>query len=279
LPRAVTEALGGRAERFAVQPAWRSAADLLGRLDPVTKYYRETRLLQALYEALYRAAPCSGVLEHLTAAPPGEYLPQLWPAALLRGQSPARALRLAEESWPGDPRLLQNGALPYPDNLWLIGTVGQAALPAAMADAAAHFSVCGSWLEETARPALREGLPQALDISSEQLRALFQQARTDFAAPDSVRQVWEQVQSRLAARFNLSAGAFAERHMEPFASVCLACGMKPAAALDAYLFHIGLRRLEYADPAALQYEGAELARLLEELFGKHSASPLRLRAI
>ncbi|MCL1952104.1 MAG: hypothetical protein FWF60_04680, partial [Oscillospiraceae bacterium] len=123
LCRAVAAAWGQNIEITPVRPGWARAADLLGEPDPAARRYRETDFLRAVYEAGYSEGVSIAVLDGVTAAP--RCLAELLPLLSLSHSRAnlARQVTLAETAWPGDPVLLQNGALPWPGNLWLIGTL------------------------------------------------------------------------------------------------------------------------------------------------------------
>ncbi|MDR0530995.1 MAG: hypothetical protein LBG83_02895 [Oscillospiraceae bacterium] len=263
LPNIAAAAWGSPAALIAVQPGWRGGS-LLGMPDPATRLYRETRMLRALYEAHYETKPCFAILDNLTAAPPEEYLAELWQVAL-QGPGPARLLRLARDAWPGDPLLLQNGALAYPEHLWLFGLVDDPPLPALMAAPPMHLHVPQGLLEE----AFNAPRPGELLVSARELRRLFAQARL----PEDDARLFSQTAEYLAAHWNVSIGPHAMRQMRRFCAVCRACGLSAEAAMDGFFFHRALRCLASADPALVRYETPALLRFLAEQFGK-KALPL-----
>ena len=260
VPQAVAAALSQQAELVSL----RHAEDALGTWDATTKMYHEKRLLRVIYEAGYQSAPCFAVMEDAeTAASEGL-------AAVRRtagmGLGPARALRLANDAWPGDPLLLQGGALPYPENLWLFAVANPDAAQDVSQALAAPMQLHLNLQEDKAEisPVLKP-----IEISAARLRALFREAAAEHPIPEETNKLFAQTAEYLAEHLDYSIDAQTQRQMAPFLGVCLACGLQPKQALDAFLYHKALRRLESADPFLLRHELAGLERFLKDTFGKN----------
>jgi len=255
--------------------------DLLGGPEPGARRYRETELLRAVYEAGYSRGVCLTVLEDIAAAPPS-ILAQLLPILSLSHNSAkshdsanfTRGIALAESAWPGDPLLLQNGALPWPGNLWLAGTLhpeGPAPSPQ-LRGAAMEFCLPG----QQGAKAFLTPLERPVTLPAWQLRGLFAHAREVYALPEETLRLYGLVEQHLAEYMELSLGAQSQAQLRSFGSVCLACGLRPSEALDGFFYHRALRRLDCADSGALKYELPGLRRFLAETFGKR-ALPLTMQ--
>jgi len=271
--RAVAAAWGQDIEITPVRPGWSRPADLLGEPDPATRRYRETDLLRAIYESGHRPGVRFILLEGIAAAP-AQYLSDLLPVLSL-AYNPgglARRITLAQSAWPGDPVLLQNGVLPWPGNLWLVGTLpDNSAPPPQLSAAAMEFCLPGQKGAKTFLTPLQQPSP----VSASQLRGLFAYAREVYALPEEALRLYGLVEQHLAEHMELSLGAGALTQLRAFGSVCLACGLRPTEALDGYFFHKALRCLEGADPGVLKYELPALRRFLAETFGRR-ALPLSM---
>lgn len=267
--KAVAAAWGREIDLTVVRPHWSRPTYLLGEAGPQVWQYQETPFLRALYEAGWQEGACFAALENVTAAPPEGYLKPL--LAALRCARGMRELPLAQDSWPGDPLLLRGGALPYPENLWLLGTLPpEEPPPAYLRGVAMEFCL----------PALREkpflaSLAGPSGLPARQLRALFAQAMETHALPEEPLRLARALEEYLAARMELSLGAEMQPLLLRFGSVCLACGLRPGEALDGFFYHKALRRLENADPVTLHYELPGLRRFLKETFGRN-ALPLTM---
>jgi len=272
--RAVAAAWGQDIEITPARPEWTRPADLLGEVDLATKRYRETDLLRAIYESGHRPGVRFIVFENIAAAP-AHYLSDLLPLLSL-SHNPggfARRITLAQSAWPGDPALLQDGVLPWPGNLWLVGTLPGVNEPPAPQLSAAAMEFCLP--AQKGAKAFLTPLQQPSPVSAKQLRGLFAHAREVYALPEEALRLYGLVEQHLAEHMELSLGAGALTQLRAFGSVCLACGLRPTEALDGYFFHKALRRLESADPGVLKYELPALRRFLIEAFGRR-ALPLTM---
>ncbi|MCL2494684.1 MAG: hypothetical protein FWE98_03395 [Oscillospiraceae bacterium] len=249
-----------------------SKGDILGEPGPAAGRYHETGLLRAVYEAGYREGVSFALLED-AAAMPERRLARLLPLLSLSHNNAnfARKIALAETAWPGDPALLEDGALPWPGNLWVVGTLPAGAPPPSPQLRAPAMEFC--------LPAAREAKLAALEnpspVGAAQLRGLFAHAREVYALPEESLRHFALLEQYLAEHMELSLGAQALPQLRSFGGVSLACGLRPNEALDGFLYHRALRRLETADPAALKYELPGLRRFLAETFGRR-ALPLSM---
>jgi len=241
--------------------------DLLGEPGPAAGQYRETELLRAVYEAGYREGAAFAVLEDVTAAPARSLARLLPPLSLSHNNTGlVRKIALAETAWPGDPALLEDGALPWPGNLWVIGTLPPEAPPPSSQLCAPAMEFC----LPAAREAKLAPLENPSPVGAAQLRGLFARAREACALPEESLRHFALLEQYLAEHMELSLGAQALPQLRSFGGVCLACGLRPNEALDGFLYHRALRRLETADPAALKYELPGLRRFLAETFGRRA---------
>jgi len=268
LCQAVASALGQKPSLTTVQPHWSSAADLLGAPEPTSKLYRETAFLRRVYEAGYEEGVCFAALERVTTAPAEGYLSTLLPIlALSQAENPifTRSIPLVDSAWPGDPLLLRNGELPYPDNLWLFGNI------------AADDPQPGDRLRNTAMefclPELSEksylvSLAKPMKLSAHELREHFAHAAEVFTLPGEALRRFRQTARYLADYLDLSLGLNSETQLARFGSVCLACGLRPTEVLDSYFYHKALRRLETVEANSLRLGLPGLRRFLNDTFGE-----------
>jgi len=268
LCRAVAAAWGQNIEIVPAQPNWSRPADLLGEADPATRRYRETDFLRAVYESAYCEGVSFLVLEGISAAP-ARCLTELLPLLSLsyNPANLARKITLAHSTWPGDPVLLQNGALPWPGNLWLAGTLQPGGTSSPQLRAAA-MELCLPG--QQGAKAFLTPLQPPTGLSARQLRSLFSHAREVYALPGEALRLYGLVEQYLAEHMELSLGPQAQVQLRSFGSVCLACGLRPNEALDGFFYHKALRRLEGADPGVLKYELPGLRRFLGETFGRRT---------
>lgn len=266
LCRAAAAAWGQDIAITPAHPEWTRPADLLGEADPATKQYRETEFLRTIYEAGYSEGVRIAALDNITAMPVNCLAPLL-PVLRLSHRQPniSRSISLADSLWPNDPLLLQNGALLWPGNLWLAGTLPPGAhVPQQLRSAAMEF--CLPSQQNTKR--FLTPLEQPFPMPAQQLRSLFAHAREVYALPEEMQRLYGLVEQYLAEHMEFSLGIQTQLHR--FGSVCLACGMRTVDVLDHFFYQKGLRRLEELDPSVLKYELPGLRRFLAETFGKRA---------
>ncbi|MCL2105659.1 MAG: hypothetical protein FWH26_01125 [Oscillospiraceae bacterium] len=272
LPAAAAQALGESLDITSVSSAWRGACDLLGQENPLTKRYEETRFLELIYEAGWSGSPRFAALDHLTAAPAEGYLSRLLPLyAMLPGQEGPRSLQLAASQWPTDPRLLRQGALPLPPSLWLFGAL-------CPEEPAPSERLCAAAMEFCLPPLSDKSFlvpwSEAVPLRAARLRELFAGAGEIYPLPEGMRRRYEQVERQLAEQLHCGTGA-STGQLERFISVGLACGLTSREAIDGFLYHKALRRLEYADPSLLRFALPGLKASLLLIFDRR-ALPLSM---
>lgn len=276
LASAVAQAMGRELDMVTVQAHWRGSADLLGRCGAATKIYEETHFLRLLYEAGLRKGPSLVAFQRFMAAPPERWMAELLPLLELRTPSrkdewirtdERRSLRLAESSWPNDPRLLREGSLPWPEGVWLLGLLGadDPAPPPRLREIAMEFTVPAQAVKPFLVP-----WTQPLPMETAHLRGLFDHAAELYKLPLQMRGRWDALEEYLAAQLQLNLGARSGERLERFAATCLACGMTSRDAVDSYLWHHALRKLDTLEPAALRHLLPGLSDFMVKTFERRS---------
>ncbi len=276
VPNAIAQTLGQELKLVVAQPGWRASSDLLGQCSAATKRYEETPFLRLLYEAGWRKEVILCAIQDFMAALPERYLAELLPLLELRtplhgganaGAPKRRNLHLADSAWPNDPMRLENGRLLWPEGLWLLGLLnaGDPSPSPRLREIAMEFCV-----PAPVDKAFLVPWTQSLPIEAAHLRALFDHAAELYRLPSQMRGRYDALEEYLAAQMQLSFGAKSAERLERFAAVCLACGMSSREAVDSYLWHHALRRLDTLEPAALRHLLPGLREFLGKTFEKRS---------
>ena len=104
-----------------IQPMWKERTDLIGYYNEFTKRFNETVLLQKMYEANYNKELYVTVLDEMNIARVEYYFAEF--LSLLELPNPeSRYLDIVSDKWDNDPKLLRNGQLRLPENMWFVGT-------------------------------------------------------------------------------------------------------------------------------------------------------------
>ena len=127
LPEAFARAIGAGHEIVAVQAGWRDRQDLIGHYNTFERRFTEQGFLKALYKAQcprYCDLPFLIVLDEMNLSRPEQYFADFLSSMERAASRPTIDLLPAPIS--PSPRLLQDGhRLPWPHNVWFIGTANQ----------------------------------------------------------------------------------------------------------------------------------------------------------
>ena len=105
-----------------IQPMWKEKSDLVGYYNEFTKRFNETILLQKMYEANYTDDMYITVLDEMNIARVEYYFAEF--LSLLELPNPeSRRIEVVSDEWKNDPKLLKNGQLKLPENMWFVGCV------------------------------------------------------------------------------------------------------------------------------------------------------------
>ena len=106
----------------SVQPSWRDRTELFGYFNEFTKKFNETDVLKKMYEANYTDDVYVTVLDEMNIARVEYYFAEM--LSIL--EMPSRdewIVELVPSAWDTDPKLLKEGKLMIPGNMWYIGTI------------------------------------------------------------------------------------------------------------------------------------------------------------
>ena len=121
LAYAFGEFVDNEAVVIPIQPMWKERTDLIGYYNEFTKKFNETTMLCTLYEANLNNDLYALVLDEMNIARIEYYFAEF--LSLLELPNPeGRNLDVVSDKWKNDPKLLKNGKLRLPVNMWFIGT-------------------------------------------------------------------------------------------------------------------------------------------------------------
>ena len=121
LPYVFGKFINNDANIISVQPSWRDRFEMIGFLNEFTNKFNETEFLKVLYEANYRDDVNLIVLDEMNLARVEYYFADF--LSLLELPDPnERKLEIVAETIPGDPKLLEEGKIRIPENVWFVGT-------------------------------------------------------------------------------------------------------------------------------------------------------------
>ena len=122
LAYAFGEFLQNQSTIVPIQPMWKERTDLIGYYNEFTNKFNETVLLQKMYEANYSKNIYITVLDEMNIARVEYYFAEF--LSLLEIPNPeGRYLDVVTDKKKKDPKLLKNGQLKLPTNMWFVGTI------------------------------------------------------------------------------------------------------------------------------------------------------------
>lgn len=123
LPRKFQQFIGGKSCFLQVQATWRDRTDIIGYYSDLTGYYKESELLKSIYESSYTPNDINLiVLDEMNISRAEYYFADF--LSIYEYPSDAWKIQLMQTSSDMDlPKLLPEGTLSIPTNIWFVGTI------------------------------------------------------------------------------------------------------------------------------------------------------------
>ncbi len=247
-----------------IQPMWKERTDLLGYYNEFTKRFNETVLLQTMYEANYKEDMFVVVLDEMNIARVEYYFAEF--LSLLEIPRPDRRyIDVVSDVWENDPRLLKNGQLRLPTNMWFIGTANNDDSTFAISDKVYDRAMI---MNLDTKAEIFEGDDQEpLHLSAAHFEALAQKARREFRLSQRNRRRLRRLDDYMIEKFKITFGNRIMKQIDSYVPTFLACGGDELDALDDILSKKVFRKLETQNPIYVRNNVEALSTFLDELFG------------
>jgi hypothetical protein len=267
LPYAFGKFLGNDSTIASVQPSWRDRTELFGYFNEFTKRFNETEVLSKMYEAKYRDIIYLTILDEMNIARVEYYFAEM--LSIL--EMPSRdewVVDLIPNVWENDPKLLENGKLKLPDNMWYIGTINNddstfmvtdkvydRAMPIDINDKGQRFDA---------------PVTEGLTLSSKYLESLFEKSRVDHpVSPDILTKI-EDMDNYVIEHFRLAFGNRIVKQLHEYIPAYVACGGTEIDGVDYLIAKKILRKFEQLNLSFIRDEIDGFIAHLEKLFGKEN---------
>ena len=249
----------------AVQPNWRDRSELLGYYNDFTKKFTETSFLAAVYEASYRDDPFIIVLDEMNLARVEYYF-----AEFLSIMEMPRAEEWLVDVIAGgredDPKMLHEGKLLIPQNIWFVGTANNDDSTFTITDKV-YDRAMSLFFENKGQPFEAE-YTEALPIQASYLIGLYDQAKKDHPMTQEVLEKFSALDDFVIEHFRLAFGNRIMKQLQAFVPCYVACGGTELDALDYCFKSKILKKFEVLNVGYLRDELIELNEKLTELFGE-----------
>lgn len=264
LAYAFGEFLDNKTTVVPIQPMWKERTDLIGYYNEFTRKFNETTLLYTMYEANYNKEIYITVLDEMNIARVEYYFAEF--LSLLELPNPeGRNLDVVSDVWETDPKLLHDGKLRLPTNMWYIGTANNDDSTFAISDKVYDRAMVLN-LDKKAEPFEAENV-KPVKISIDHLEELFNKAMKEYAISQRNLRRIKKLDDYLIDTFHITFGNRIMKQIKTYVPVLVACGGSEVEALDDILSRKVLRKLESKNPVYVRSQADALCNLLDELFG------------
>ena len=247
-----------------IQPMWKERTDLIGYYNEFTKKFNETTLLQKLYEANYNDEIYITVLDEMNIARVEYYFAEF--LSLLELPNPEkRYLDVVSDEWSNDPKLLRNGQLKLPKNMWFIGTANNDDSTFAISDKVYDRAMVIN-LDKKAKQ-FEVPVQDSVKVSFSHLDELYTKAQKEYAISERNQRRIRTLDKYLIETFHITFGNRIMKQIKAYVPVMVACGGTELDALDDILSKKVLRKLEAKNPVYVKNASQGLIDFIDNLFG------------
>ena len=249
----------------SVQPSWRDRTELFGYFNEFTKKFNETDVLKGLYKANYTDDVYVTVLDEMNIARVEYYFAEM--LSIL--EMPSRdewIIELVPSTWDSDPKLLTNGKLKIPGNMWYIGTINNDDSTFAVTDKVYDRAMPidindkGQVFEPEDR--------DSLDINSSYLEGLFEAAKAKNKLSEEMEKKIDDMDNYVIKHFRIAFGNRIVKQMRDFVATFVECGGTEIDAVDYFIARKIFRKFEQLNIAYIRDEIDDFIKWLDQTFGK-----------
>ena len=247
-----------------IQPMWKERTDLIGYYNEFTKRFNETVLLQKMYEANYSKDMYVTVLDEMNIARVEYYFAEF--LSLLELPNPeSRYLDVVSDKWDSDPKLLKNGQLKLPENMWFIGTANNDDSTFSISDKVYDRAMVmnldrkSEYFDAPATEGKR--------ISYERWQRLVSDAQKEYGITNRNLRRIRKLDEYMIDKFHITFGNRIMKQIRCYVAVYVACGGEELSAIDDIMSKKVMRKLESQNPVYVRKAAEGLCAYLDDLFG------------
>ena len=248
-----------------IQPMWKERTDLIGYYNEFTKRFNETVLLQKMYEANYNGEMYVTVLDEMNIARVEYYFAEF--LSLLELPNPeSRYLDVVSDKWDSDPKLLKNGQLKLPENMWFVGTANNDDSTFSISDKVYDRAMVMN-LDKKSKY-FEAPYTEGMKISFEQWQKLTSEAEREYGITDrNIRRI-RKLDGYMIDKFHITFGNRIMKQIRSYVAVFVACGGDELVAIDDIMSKKVMRKLESQNPVYVRKAADGLCAYLDDLFGQ-----------
>lgn len=265
LPYSFGKFLGGDGSFIqAIQPSWRERSEMLGFFNDFTKRYKEPEFLRNLYEALYSNNVHLTVLDEMNIARVEYYFAEFL-SVLEVPRKEEWIVELVAKPEADDPKLLVNGKLTLPPNMWFIGTANNDDSTFAISDKVYDRAVIIDIDKKFELFEPEDADPMPLDCRK--LYQLFDEAKErNIIAQENIDKIGK-LDLYVIDHFRVAFGNRIMRQIYNFVPVYIDCGGTELNGIDFILVKKVFRKFALLSASYLKREIPGLFAMLDDLWG------------
>lgn len=249
----------------SVQPSWRDSTELFGYFNEFTKRFNETEILKKMYEAKYKKDIFITLLDEMNISRVEYYFAEML-SVLELPRREEWIIELVSNVWDNDPKLLENGKLLVPDNMWYIGTINNDDSTFMITDKVYDRAMPIEINEKCEVFEAKDTPP--IKMKSEYFESLFKTAWKEYKVSDEMVNKINEMDKYIIDHFRLAFGNRIMRQINEFVPVYVSCGGQELTAIDYIIAYKILRKFDQLNLAYIKNEIDGFIKYLDELFGK-----------
>ena len=248
-----------------VQPMWKERTDLVGYYNEFTKHFNETLLLEKMYEAGYSKDMYITVLDEMNIARVEYYFAEFL-SLLELPNAEERYIEVVTDKWEKDPKMLKDGWIKLPENMWFVGTANNDDSTFAISDKVYDRAMILNLDRKSERFTAKD--PGNCHISAKHFEELGRKALKEYGISRRNKQRLEELDKYLIENFHITFGNRIMKQILTFVPIYVGCGGEELKALDDILSKKVMRKLETQNPIYLRGAAESLRNYIDELFGE-----------
>jgi hypothetical protein len=248
----------------SVQPSWRDKTELLGYFNEFTKKFNESNVLEELYISRFDDDVHTVILDEMNIARVEYYFAEMLSILEVPNRN-EWIIELVTTSWIDDPKLVENGKLRLPGNLWYIGTINNDDSTFMVTDKVYDRAMPIDINEKIDPFTCRE--QEAMDINSSYLEQLFRDAREKYAVSEKGINIINKLDDYVIHHFRIAFGNRIMKQLKDFVPVYVACGGDEVSGIDYFLAKKVLRKFEQLNLILIRDEIDGFIKYLNKEFG------------
>ncbi len=251
----------------SVQPSWRDNSELFGYFNEFTKKFNESDVLSAMYEAKYKDDVYITILDEMNIARVEYYFAEMLSVLELPSKNDW-VIELVPNAWDNDPKLLVQGKIRIPDNMWYVGTINNddstfmvtdkvydRAMPIAINDKCEVFSAPDT---------------EPIKLTSDYFQKLLNDANLEHPITQEYLDKINLLDRYIINHFRLAFGNRIVKQLTQFVPAFVACGGDMLEGIDYVIAHKILRKFDQLNFSLIKNEVDGLISYFNELFGENT---------